>query len=77
MKFKSYLIMLGMLFFSFTSYSQKSVSGTVTDQDSGDPIPGVTVVVDGTNEGVATNIDGKYTVQASEGQTLVFSFIGF
>ncbi|NND78124.1 MAG: TonB-dependent receptor [Flavobacteriales bacterium] len=77
MKFKSYLFMLGMLFFSFTSYSQKSVSGKVTDKSTGDPIPGVTVVVDGTTTGVFTNNDGVYTIKASQGQTIVFSYIGY
>src|SRR5690606_9090684 len=41
------------------------------------PIPGVTVSVQGTSTGTATNIDGKYALTVPEGATLVFSFIGY
>ena len=53
-----------------------TVSGTVTDE-SGDPLPGVTVSVPGTTMGTATNLDGRYSLSVPEGSTLVFSFIGF
>ncbi|WP_154859528.1 SusC/RagA family TonB-linked outer membrane protein [Cyclobacterium xiamenense] len=53
-----------------------TVSGTVVDAN-GDPIPGVTVFVPGTNSGTATDIDGKYSIVVPEGSSLVFSFIGF
>jgi hypothetical protein len=53
-----------------------TVSGTVTDTQ-GEPIPGVTVSVPGTNIGTATDLDGKYTLFVPEGSRLVFSFIGF
>ena len=52
------------------------VTGTVTDQ-SGEPIPGVTVSVPGTTIGTATDLDGRYTLSVPDGSTLVFSFIGF
>jgi len=54
----------------------KDVSGKVTDA-SGQPLPGVTVIVQGTTKGTVTDFDGNYTisdVQADE--TLVFSFVG-
>ncbi len=55
---------------------QKSVSGTVTDQ-SGQPLPGVTVVVKGTTQGTVTNADGNYSLINIPGNaTLVFSFVG-
>lgn len=53
-----------------------SVSGTVSDSN-GEPIPGATVSVQGTSTGTATDLDGKYSIMAPEGATLVFSFIGF
>ncbi len=54
----------------------KDVSGKVTDA-SGEPLPGVTIIVKGTTKGAISNFDGSYTisnVQADE--TLVFSFVG-
>lgn len=60
----------------FAGQQQRSVSGTVTDE-SGLPLPGVTVVVKGTTEGTVTNADGIYTLTNISGNaTLVFSFVG-
>ena len=53
----------------------KTVSGTVTDQD-GLPLPGANVFVKGTSNGTQTDFDGNYSITASEGATLVFSYIG-
>jgi TonB-linked SusC/RagA family outer membrane protein len=65
------------LFMTFQlSFAQKTVSGTVTDT-SGVPLPGATVVVQGTSNGVTTNFDGDYSISASEGDVLVVSFVGF
>ena len=59
------------------SYAQqKTISGTVID-GSGLPLPGTTVVVKGTSTGVSTDFDGKYSINVSVGQTLVFSFVGY
>jgi Outer membrane cobalamin receptor protein len=55
---------------------QKSISGKVTDE-SGSPVPGVTVMVVGTTTGTVTDLDGKYTLAvAADAQTLHFSYIG-
>ncbi|MFW6371375.1 MAG: SusC/RagA family TonB-linked outer membrane protein, partial [Bacteroidota bacterium] len=55
---------------------QPAVSGTVT-AESGEPLPGVTVVVKGTTQGTVTNTDGEYTLaEIPEDATLVFSFVG-
>ncbi|MDN3670701.1 TonB-dependent receptor [Echinicola jeungdonensis] len=53
-----------------------SISGTVTDTN-GEPIPGVTVSIQGGTTGTITDLDGNYSIDAPEGSTLVFSFIGF
>ncbi len=55
---------------------QKIVTGKVTGAEDGLPLPGVSVKVKGTNQGTATDINGNYTISASKGQVLVFSFIG-
>lgn len=55
---------------------EKTISGKVTDE-SGQPLPGVAVVVKGTTLGTATDADGKYTLTLPEGNyTLVFSMLG-
>lgn len=53
-----------------------TVSGIVTD-DRGKSLPGVTIKIKGTNNGVVTGADGKYTIKAENNDVLVFSFIGF
>jgi TonB-linked SusC/RagA family outer membrane protein len=55
---------------------EKNVTGTVNDP-SNLPIPGVNIFVKGTKKGVITDIDGKYSLSVSTGETLVFSFLGF
>lgn len=65
-----------LLLMSQLTYAQdKSVSGTVTDQ-SGLPLPGVNVLVKGTQNGTQTDFDGKFKVADAQGKTLVFSFTG-
>jgi len=55
---------------------QPAVSGTVTDE-TGQPLPGVNVVVKGTTQGTITNADGEYSITSiTEDATLVFSFVG-
>jgi TonB-linked SusC/RagA family outer membrane protein len=73
------LIMTIALFSVSVSFGQgRVVTGTVTEADTGDPIPGANVVVKGTSTGSVTDIDGKYSVNiADEGTVLVFSFVGF
>ena len=61
--------------FGFSMHSQ-SISGTVTD-DNGVALPGATVLVKGTTNGVSTDFDGAFTISASIDDTLVFSFIGY
>ena len=55
-----------------------TVSGTVTSQADGLPVPGVNVIVKGTSTGTTTDSEGKYSITAeSENSVLVFSFIGY
>jgi TonB-linked SusC/RagA family outer membrane protein len=79
-KVTNYLKKLSLLFiaivFASAGWAQRSINGTVSDE-SGQPLPGVSVVVKGTTIGVATNIDGKYKLNVpNDAQTLVYSFIG-
>ena len=73
--FKKFSLGIAMLI-SFLSFGQqKTITGTVSDQTG--PLPGANVVVKGTSIGTQTNFDGKYTLKASAGQVLEFSFVGF
>ncbi|MFN0275289.1 MAG: SusC/RagA family TonB-linked outer membrane protein [Chitinophagales bacterium] len=64
---------------SFMLHAQfRTISGTVTGSDDGQPLLGVTVVIEGTQSGVITDIDGKYSISTpAEGSVLVFSYIGY
>ncbi|UJH90361.1 SusC/RagA family TonB-linked outer membrane protein [Antarcticibacterium sp. 1MA-6-2] len=55
---------------------QQTISGMVTDQN-GIPLPAVNVYVKGTTTGTQTDFDGNYSLEASPGQTLIFSFVGY
>jgi iron complex outermembrane receptor protein len=66
-----------MVLVQTTFAQEKTISGVVTDADSGEPLPGVTVVVEGTTIGTTTNFEGNYTLEAEEGNTLVYSYIGY
>lgn len=59
-----------------TSYQQKKVAGVVVDA-KGNTIPGVNVMIKGKSIGVATDVDGKFSINASNGSTLAVSSIGY
>ncbi len=60
--------------FSGTIYAQQ-ISGNISDETG--PLPGATVVVQGTSTGTVADFDGNYSISASTGDVLVFSFVGF
>ena len=72
-KFNGILTLLLALTVQFV-FAQKTVSGTVSDD--GGPLPGVSVLVKGTTTGVETDFDGKYAIQAKQGDVLQFSYVG-
>ena len=66
------------LFVSLAAFSQ-SISGTVTDAETGDPLLGVTIILKNTNKGVVTDFDGNYTINNVEpGDYIIdLSYIGY
>ncbi len=57
--------------------AQTTISGTVTEPDFGEPLIGVNVIIQSEpTRGTITGIDGKYSLQANEGEVLVFSYVG-
>ncbi|MTG98783.1 SusC/RagA family TonB-linked outer membrane protein [Myroides sp. BIT-d1] len=73
-KYKWILSILCLFFFQVGFAQQKTLTGTVVED--GLSLPGVTVIIEGTQEGTQTDLNGKYSISVKPGQTLIFSFIG-
>lgn len=77
MKNITYLLMCCLLFVcSSLQAQQMDIKGVVSDQ-SGEPLPGVSISVKGTTSGTITDMSGHFTIQAKKGNILVFSYIGY
>lgn len=76
MKIKTKLALLGLILCSAIGIAQTQVTGTVTSED-GSPIPGVNVVVQGSNNGATTDFDGNFSIAATSGDVLSISYVGF
>ena len=74
---KVLLLLGGLLFMVQLQAQQHTVTGIVTDAKDGSPLPGATVVIEGTNRGTSTDSDGKYQIQASPEDVLNVSFVGY
>ena len=81
----SFMLFFSMILFATHSYptvnaavqQQITITGTVSDV-SGDPLPGVTVMIKGISQGTATDANGAYTLPVqNENAILVFSYIGY
>ena len=68
--------LLGLLMLQIGWAQQKTITGTVNDE-TGLPLPGATVIIDGTSKGVATDFDGNFSIQASEGDVLLITYVGY
>ncbi|SFC68305.1 TonB-linked outer membrane protein, SusC/RagA family [Zunongwangia mangrovi] len=75
--FRFFFILMMMLGMSSFAQSQELITGMVTSEGDGMPLPGVNVIIQGTSTGTVTDIDGNYSIEASENDVLVFSFLGF
>jgi hypothetical protein len=73
---KNLLLALVLFCSSIAAFAQSKISGKVTSADDGSGIPGVTVQIKGTSKGTQTDLNGGYEIEASAGQTLVYSFVG-
>ena len=57
--------------------AQKNITGLITDSETGDPLIGVTILVENEpTRGIITDIDGRYSLMVSDGDVLVFSYTG-
>lgn len=77
--FKKFLLLNLLLVLCLPeAFAQKTVSGRVTDAETGETLPGVNILILGKTKGTITNNDGSYTINMEEDEnTLVFSFIGY
>ena len=76
-KWAPMMALLLLQLFSLTVSAQKlNVTGTVKDE-KGISMPGVTVSVKGTSQGMSTDNNGKYSISVPENGTLVFKFVGY
>ncbi|MDN3594271.1 SusC/RagA family TonB-linked outer membrane protein [Zunongwangia endophytica] len=70
----AFFILIG---FSANAQDGQLITGTVTSESDGLPLPGVNVIIKGTNNGAVTDIDGNYSIEANANDVIVYSFIGF
>lgn len=68
---------LGLFVLSLVAYGQKSITGIVVDGSS-NPVPGASIVIDGTTKGTTSDFDGNFSIESdADTFTLVVSYIGF
>jgi TonB-dependent starch-binding outer membrane protein SusC len=71
-------LLLLLLLLPFSALAQSTASGTVRDNTTGEPLAGVSVIVEGTTNGTSTDMDGNYSLpNVKSGDRLVFSMIGY
>jgi TonB-dependent starch-binding outer membrane protein SusC len=74
--YKKLLILLLLL--PISVFAQGTLNGKVTDQASGQPLPGVSVIIQGTQNGTSTDMDGNFSLSnVKRGDKVVFTFIGY
>ncbi len=74
---KAMLILMAMIWSFASSLSAKTVTGSVVSASDHEPLIGATVKVQGTQAGTVTDLDGNFSIEANDGQTLIVSYIGF
>jgi len=74
---KKIILLFTAILISGFSYAQNAITGTVVDSELGSPLPGATVLVKGTSNGVSTDFNGTFTINVSDSGTLVVSYIGY
>jgi len=75
-KFLIAIFSLSLIYISNLQAQDRNISGTVID-DTGEGLPGVTILIEGTTQGTVSDFDGTYTLSAPANSNLIFSFIGY
>ena len=76
MKIKSHLTLLFVLMGVAFGFGQTQLSGSITDAN-GEPIPGATIIVQGTNNGTTSDFDGNFSIAVEENQNIEISYLGY
>ena len=69
-------LLLTVFIFALFNLNAQTVTGKISDE-KGESLPGVSVLVKGTTNGVITDLDGKYSLIVDKNATLVYSYVGF
>ena len=70
-------LLLILFFVPSLIFAQNSVTGTVTEQSTSLPLPGVNIIIQGTSSGAATDFDGNYLINVNNGDIIEFSYVGY
>lgn len=70
------IIYISFLLFGLLSFGQQNIVSGIVKDSIGQVIPGVNIIIEGTNRSTNTDFDGKYSINASPNNFLVFSFVG-
>src|SRR5687768_15727337 len=77
MKTRFVMVLMGLFLATAQAVAQvKTVTGTVTSDQGGAPLAGVSVIIKGTSTGTSTSDAGTYSIRVAEGQVLQFRLIG-
>jgi hypothetical protein len=74
---KKLILFFAAILVTGIGFAQNTITGTVVDSEVGTGLPGASVVVKGSSEGVSTDFDGVFSINADSGSTLVISYIGY
>ena len=74
---KKYLLVVLSLAFVLTTWAQQTITGKVTDGETGESVPGANVIEKGTSNGTTTDFDGNFRLTVSDDAVLVISFVGY
>lgn len=72
-----FLLVAVLSVFSAAAWAQTTVHGQLVDSESGEPLVGATVMVEGTTQGTVTDIDGNFKQSVAPNATLLFKYIGY
>ena len=72
-----FLLVAVLSIFSAAAFAQTTVRGQLVDSETGEPLVGAAVMVEGTSQGTVTDIDGYFKQSVAQGGTLLFKYVGF